>query len=348
MATVIDWNLAASVGVQLASSGPVVTPRQARDVVSELREAAAAAVAPVAGATGLACPPDTADTLVVDRSEWIRSNVRGLESAVGPTLDRLASQGGRSSRAVASIGARATGVQLGAALAYMSGKVLGQFEAFRPPGTAPRLLLVAPNILLVERSLGVDPADFRLWVALHEETHRVQFGAVPWLAHHLLGEVTALLDLAEVRGDDVLARLVAGARSVGAGGSLVEVLQSPEQREVLNRLTAVMSLLEGHADHVMDVAAPALIPSLNDIRERFDHRRNSPNVIEGLVRRLLGLDAKLRQYSDGAAFVRATVAEAGMSGFNEVWRSPESLPTLAEIHDPSVWLRRTAEQRSFA
>jgi len=230
----------------------------------------------------------------------------------------------------------------------MSGKVLGQFEAFRPPGAAPRLLLVAPNIRLVEQSLGVDPADFRLWVALHEETHRVQFGAVPWLAPYLLGEVTALLDLAEVRGDDVLARLVSGVRSAGVSGSIVEMLQTPEQRVVLDRLTAVMSLLEGHADHVMDVAAPGLIPSLGAIRERFEHRRNSPSVIEGLARRLLGLDAKLRQYSDGAAFVRATVAEAGMSGFNEVWSSPDSLPTLAEIHDPPIWLRRTAAQRSSA
>ena len=176
----------------------------------------------------------------------------------------------------------------------------------------------------------------------------MQFGAVPWLADHLLGEVTALLDLTEVRGDDVLARLVSGVRSVGGGGSIAEALQSPEQRVILDRLTALMSLLEGHADHVMDVAAPGLIPSLAAIRERFDQRRSSPSVIEGLVRRLLGLDAKLRQYSDGAAFVRATVAVAGMSGFNEVWRSSESLPTLAEIHDPTVWLRRTAAQRSCA
>ena len=333
----VDWDLAVRTAVRFASPGPSVTSEEARSVVADLRWAAEAAVDPVARVTGLHCPPNSAETVVVDRPAWIRSAAEGFRWALAPSLEQMSS---KSSGTVAAVGSRVSGVQLGGILAWMSSKVLGQYEAFHAPDQRPRLLLVAPNIRSVEHTLELEPRDFRLWVALHEETHRVQFGSVPWLADHLLNEVGSLLSISDLSGDEVIARLSSAVRSVGSGGSLVEALHGPEQQVVVDRLTALMSLLEGHADHVMDVAAPALIPSLPTIRARFDARRTSPGAIEGLIRRLLGLDAKLRQYTEGAAFVRTVVDRVGMAGFNAIWTSAQTLPSLAEIREPLTWVER--------
>jgi coenzyme F420 biosynthesis associated uncharacterized protein len=247
-------------------------------------------------------------------------------------------------------GAAVTGLEAGAALAFLAGKVLGQYELFPPGGPdgdrPGRLLLVAPNIVQVERELGVDPADFRLWVCVHEETHRVQFGSTPWLRGHILEQVGALvsgsdlgLGAAKDRGRDILAAVTAALRGQ-PGPSLAEAVQSPEQKAVLDEVTAVMSLLEGHADVVMDGVGPAVIGSVEDIRKKFQRRREEPTRVEAAVRRLLGLDAKLRQYRDGARFVRAVVDEVGMAGFNRVWESAQTLPRASELADPTAWVTR--------
>jgi coenzyme F420 biosynthesis associated uncharacterized protein len=253
----------------------------------------------------------------------------------------------------AAIGSRVTGLEAGGLLAYLSNNVLGQFDPFftgtaGPGGPAHggRLLLVAPNIVHGERELDVAPSDFRLWVCLHEETHRVQFTAVPWLREHLLSEMSGLiasadLDPAKVAGllrDGIerVGRLVRGDPDV----SLLDLLQMPEQKKAVERLTAAMSLLEGHADVVMDGVGPSVIPSVVKIREKFTRRRAGARPVDQMVRRLLGFDAKLRQYRDGAAFVRGVVEKVGMDGFNAVWTSPQTLPLKNEIADPAAWVSR--------
>jgi coenzyme F420 biosynthesis associated uncharacterized protein len=208
------------------------------------------------------------------------------------------------------------------------------------------MLLVAPNIVHVERELKVCPEDFRFWVCLHEETHRVQFTAVPWLREHMLGQIGALVEATDLDpsrmaalirdGLDRFRRLAGGDKDV----SLLDVLQTPEQKEVIQQLTAVMSLLEGHADVVMDGVGPDAVPTVTEIRRKFQARRGGTGPLDTLVRRLLGLDAKLRQYRDGAAFVRGVQDLVGMSGFNAVWSGPGQLPTLPEITDPAQWVRR--------
>jgi coenzyme F420 biosynthesis associated uncharacterized protein len=231
----------------------------------------------------------------------------------------------------------------------MSSKVLGQFDPFyAPPGSpeAGRLLLVAPNIVHAENEMHVERADFRLWVCLHEETHRVQFTAVPWMRDHIHAQIEELVGGIEVDPGKMAALLGEGVKRLGdvlRGAddvSLLELFASARQREILDRVTAVMSLLEGHADVVMDGVGPEVIPTVDHIRRRFNERRTGSSYVDRVLRRLLGLDAKMAQYRNGAAFVRGAIDEVGMEGFNAVWAEPANLPTRPEIGDPAAWVRR--------
>ncbi|MFI8824572.1 zinc-dependent metalloprotease [Streptomyces sp. NPDC053431] len=363
----VDWNLAVATATRLVRPGPEVTRDEAREVVAELRRHAKAAEEHVRAYTRMIPeghdPADFTDTpvLVVDRAGWIKANVAGFRELLSPLLDKMqqrrsANPGGAM---LSTVGGKVTGVELGVLLSFLASRILGQYETFAPAtrelpaGTdgGGRLLLVAPNIVHVERELEVSPHDFRLWVCLHEETHRTQFTAVPWLRDHLQGEIQSFLAATDVDPSTVVERLREAAQALVGGRpegerdepapSLVELVQTPEQREILGRLTAVMSLLEGHADHVMDGVGPDVVPSVAEIREKFQQRRaRGASRLDLALRRLLGLDAKLRQYRDGERFVRAVVDQVGMDGFNRVWTSPNTLPTKAEIATPADWVAR--------
>ncbi|EFE67949.1 conserved hypothetical protein [Streptomyces viridosporus ATCC 14672] len=362
----VDWNLAVATATRLMRPGPDVSRDEARAVVAELRRHAKSSEEHVRGFTRLGTE-ETHDTpvLVVDRPGWVRANVAGFRELLKPLLDKMQQRRGNSpgNAVLGAVGGKVTGVELGMLLSFLASRVLGQYETFAPatrdlPAGSPsdasgggRLLLVAPNIVHVERELDVEPHDFRLWVTLHEETHRTQFTAVPWLRDHLEGEIQSFLAETDVDPMTVLERVREAAQSlVGGrpegeegedGHSLVELVQTPAQREVLSRLTAVMSLLEGHADFVMDGVGPDVVPSVAEIREKFQQRRaKGASRLDLALRKLLGLDAKLRQYRDGERFVRAVVEEVGMDGFNRVWTSPNTLPTKAEIAKPADWITR--------
>ncbi|WP_106535612.1 zinc-dependent metalloprotease [Haloactinopolyspora alba] len=349
----VDWDLAVATARRLAGRGPAVDGAEARTVVTDLRRVADEAEAHVHSFTGLDGSAVSAPVVVVDRGNWARANAQSMRTMIAPLENKL--RGERDVSVSRRFGAKATGVQTGALLAFLASKVLGQFDPFwtgpgDPSGahSRGRLLLVVPNIVHVEREMGVEPRDFRLWVALHEETHRVQFTAVPWLRDHLAAEVEAFVAATDVDPTAFLSRVGEAARTIGeatrSGGrevSLLDLVQTPAQREIVDRVTAMMSLLEGHADVVMDGVGPDVIPSVATIRRRFQRRRNSSQGLDRTVRRLLGLEAKMRQYRDGAAFVNTVVERVGMTGFNRVWNSPDTLPTKDEIADPVSWIRRT-------
>ncbi|NJQ04415.1 zinc-dependent metalloprotease [Streptomyces lonarensis] len=408
-AELVDWNLAVATAARMSRPGPEVTREEARGVVAELRRHAKASEQHVRAYTGLTAVGDDTPVLVVDRPGWVRANAAGFRTLLGPLGERIAERraGVPGGAAFSAVGSKVTGVQLGMLLSFLSSRVLGQYETFAPatpglPGGAGggRLLLVAPNIVHVERELAVDPTDFRLWVCLHEETHRTQFTAVPWLRDHLENEIQAFIAEADLDPATFLDRLRQAAQSLtgrgdengdrpgdrsggdtpGAGtdkaaptadggtaapgtgdaprsesgkgsaggsggsgmdGSLADLVQTARQREILERLTAVMSLLEGHADFVMDGVGPQVVPSVGEIREKFTKRREAgAGRVDRVLRRLLGMDAKLRQYREGERFVRTVVEEVGMAGFNKVWTSPNTLPTQAEIADPQEWVAR--------
>jgi coenzyme F420 biosynthesis associated uncharacterized protein len=374
----IDWDTAISTGVRFARQGPQVSLTDARAVVAELRGLTTVVQQPVREVTGLTSQGSVGPVAVVDRPGWIRANVSGFQVVLEPLAEKLAERGNPVPVAgplISSVGARVTGAQAGLILAYLSSRVLGQYELFLPPGegeapasgtnggygangggaaangTAPgvgvgRLTLVAPNIVSVERELGVNPHDFRRWVCLHEETHRVQFTSVPWLRGYVQGMMTEFLLASDLDASAIVDRLRTAAGAVaeavrgGDGESLMEAMQTPAQRELLDKLTNVMTLVEGHGDYVMDAVGPRVVPSVAEIREKFSQRRGSAGRMEQILRRILGIDLKMKQYEQGSKFVAAVVAEAGMSGFNRVWTSPETLPTRSELNKPAEWLAR--------
>jgi coenzyme F420 biosynthesis associated uncharacterized protein len=345
MASLIDWDLAARAAKQFSPPPPTVSRREADDAVSELYQATAVAADHVAHLTHLSEPPVTAATRVIDRAAWIDTNAGGMRTIMDPLVDRLTAER-PVGRVAEQVGGRLTGVQVGLVLGFLSGKVLGQFEFFERSGG--QLLLVAPNLVAVERLLKVDPHDFRLWVCLHEVTHRVQFTAVPWLQQHMLDEVDALgaaldTDPAELRRrvSNAAGELVKVARGQGTGAGVLSVLATPEQRAVLDRVTAFMSLVEGHAEWVMNAVPESVIPTQPVIESRFARRRrHGGNPLDRMLRRLLGMEAKTRQYVDGSTFVRTVVDRVGVDGFNVIWTSRDTLPNRAEIAEPARWIAR--------
>ncbi|MFB9803636.1 zinc-dependent metalloprotease [Streptomonospora salina] len=349
----IDWDVAVSTGVRLVRPGPQVDLADARQAVAQLRELSATAQGHVREFTGMEPLEPGGPAAVVDRPGWIKANVAGFRVVLEPVLDRLGGErltGGTAGNLTTAVGSRVTGVQLGAVLSYLAGRVLGQYELFLPPdpdGRAPtgRLTLVAPNIVHTERELDVDPHDFRLWVCLHEETHRVQFTSSPWLRDYVQEQMQEMLLASNVDAGQLIDRLRSAGDAVaevlrGGDANLIEAFQSEEQSEIMDRITAVMSLAEGHGDYVMDAVGPEVVPSVAEIRRRFQRRREGANRVDKVIRQLLGIDLKMKQYEEGAAFVRTVVTRVGMAEFNRVWESPETLPTLKEIRNPDAWIDR--------
>ncbi|MFL6137681.1 MAG: zinc-dependent metalloprotease [Frankiaceae bacterium] len=343
----IDWRFAAVTARRLVPPGPQIGRDEAKAVVADLKQLATVAESHVRDFTRLDPGDEPGDIVVVDRPGWVTANIDGFRVILEPVIERLISKRQVPNPTVVAVGSRVTGAELGGLLAYLATKVLGQYELFLPEGQGKgRLSLVAPNIVATEQTLGVDPHDFRLWVCLHEMAHRVQFTAVPWLREHVRAEIASYVDAIELDPITMLRRLLAmlGAAFDAVRGrgelSFIELVQTPAQRAVLDRLTAVMSLLEGHAEFVMDGVGPQVVPSVEEIRRRFDRRRHDISPFDRVIRQLLGLDAKMRQYSEGVAFVRGVTERAGIDGLNKAWESPATLPTRAEISDPGAWVAR--------
>ncbi|MFD2417562.1 zinc-dependent metalloprotease [Amycolatopsis pigmentata] len=340
---VVDWSLAASTGAFLVRGGPSVSPEEARLAVSELRELTQPAENHVRGLTGLGSGLPLRPGEVVDRPGWVRSAAAGLDALTSRALKSL------PANPLGPILAGSAGVQTGVVLAFLASRVLGQYDPFGGSDSSGRLLLVAPNVVTAQQALDVPGRDFRMWVCLHESTHRLQFTAVGWLKDYFADEVERLVGgLTGNNGEslpDLLGRIpdaVREARRTKADGVLAlgQLLRSPEQRAVFDRLLALSTLLEGHADYVMDAVGPGVVPSVETIRARFTVRRRGGGILDRVLRSLLGVDAKIRQYAQGAAFTRQVVDRVGMEGFNAVWTSPNTLPTRAEIADPAAWVRR--------
>jgi coenzyme F420 biosynthesis associated uncharacterized protein len=290
----------------------------------------------------------------VQRPDWIAANVSSMGALLDPIGDRLQAAAGTGGLAGLLRGpARAAtsallSAEAGALTGYLAQRVLGQFEFVIIDPLAPaRLLFVEPNIAAAAVRLEADPEELLTWIAFHEVTHAVQFTAVPWLRPHLAGLLEELLASLELKVDpsallripaaDDIRAMVAAVRE----GGLVAAVGGPRRRELLDRIQSVMGVIEGHAEHVMDVVGAEALPSLAALRSSLDRRRHERPPLIALLEKLIGLDAKLRQYEDGKRFCDAVATAAGPAALHSVFEGPAQLPTPAELQDPDAWMRRT-------
>ncbi|HYZ81828.1 MAG TPA: zinc-dependent metalloprotease [Solirubrobacteraceae bacterium] len=341
---VIDWILAEKIAGYLAGTGDATAngdglPTLARE--AERRVTAYTGLQPAR-----ALPPPEG----IGRREWVQTNIKAMRSLLDPVLERAGDGlGPLRPAAKLALGLVVT-TEVGVVLGYLAQRVLGQYELVlldeAEAAAPPRLLFVLPNLGQAMRSFEAQEDEFMTWVALHEVTHAVQFAGVPWLHGHLAGLIRELLRSAELRMDaERKLRWPTGAeiRRLGAAlrnGDLITIMTSPSERETLDRVQAVMAVIEGHAEHVMDAVAPDLLPSLPKLRAGLDRRRKSQSGMSRLLARLLGLELKLRQYEQGKYFCDAIVRAAGPEALTRVFSGPDALPTLAELSEPTLWLRR--------
>ena len=339
----IDWILAERIAAWVAGSADAPAPR------CDLAALAAESQRRVTEYTGLAPARPLPAPEGIDRREWVRANTRAMRGLLDPVMARA--EQARRLRPGARLTATAlvTG-EVGVVLGYLAQRVMGQYEVVLLDEAAdpspPRLLFVLPNLGEAVRSFGAREEEFVTWVALHEVTHAVQFGAVAWLHGHLSGLVRQLLESAQLRIERRRGpRLPSAGELARAGraarrGDLISIVASPSERETIDRVQATMAVIEGHAEHVMDAVAPDLLPSLTQLRAALDRRRRSRSASARLLARLLGLELKMRQYEQGKAFFDAIVGAAGREAMERVFSAPEALPSLAELTDPAAWLRR--------
>src|SRR3954454_14294482 len=284
----------------------------------------------------------------VDRATWAKANLVTMRGTLDPLVQQAGGATGPLAGPLKAAGGALLAGEIGGVVGFMARHVLGQYElALLDPTQGARLLLVAPNLREAATAMDVDLEDLLPWVVFHEVTHAVQFNGVPWLRDHLAGMLRELLQSVQVKVDpSTLLKLptaddLRGLWDSLREGGVVTAVAGPERKALIDRLQAVMALIEGHAEHVMDAAGTPVLSNVPKLRAAMDRRRRERPPMFKLLERLLGLDLKLRQYQEGKRFCDAVVARGGIDALNRAWSSPERLPTLAELDDPAGWIRRT-------
>ena len=306
----------------------------------------------VAEASGIPSPPPV-HWGIIDRARWAEVNIRGMSALLGPIAERLERRMNDVPLPARIVQTSAVSAEVGLLLGYVSRRVLGQYDLLVPEeaagrGRDPSLYFVGVNMVETERRLGFIPEEFALWVALHEVTHRFQFEGVPWLRSRFLDLVGRYMATVELDAKGLASRLATAARKVTARDlppeerSPIYLLASEEQRAVLNEIQALMAVVEGHGNFVMDHVGERVIPSFRQMRHLFQRRREQQSLFQRIVAQAIGLEMKMRQYELGQAFCDGVVAEGGLPALSALWESPETFPTLDELRQPERWLRRTA------
>lgn len=356
----VSWELAESVAVRLASRQPWLPPGRVSVLEEDFAELTAQAEALVTEETGLEPLAGPARARVTDRPGWVRANVASVQRLLSPLTDKLEEVLHKRAPAIGPVALRMPvtvsrnvgGVQLGLLLGWMSAKVLGQYDQLLIEDEAPEeqdiVYYIGHNVVELEDRFGFPPRQFRLWLALHEVTHRAQFTAVPWLKPYFLGLVRSVLEGVDPDPRHFVEALRRAASQAREGrnpldeGGLVGLLASPEQRLVLDRVGGLMSLLEGHGDVIMNRAAAPHVPQAARFARVLQQRRQQRGPGK-VVSSLVGLDAKLKQYQQGELFIEAVERAGGRDLFDRVWQGPEWLPSLAEIREPGRWLDRVQD-----
>ncbi|MCB0995277.1 MAG: zinc-dependent metalloprotease [Acidimicrobiales bacterium] len=348
MESPVDWDLARRVAVRVSGREQYSESYHYASLEPDFSRFTAEAEELVAETTGLHSSLGSARARVADRPMWIGANIASFQRLLGPLTDKLGERMNR--RSFNRVARGAGGVEVGVVLGWMSTRVLGQYDLLLVEDDRPEdqdlVYYVGPNILALEKKHGFPPEEFRLWLALHECTHRAQFTGIPWLRDHFVSLVNATIDSVDPDPGRLVeaAKAILEARRRGedalADGGVAALLATPEQRELLNRIAGMMSLLEGHGDVTMDRAGADRVPSAERFSGVLRARRNSARGVSRLFQRLIGLEAKLNQYEAGEKFIAAVEQEGGPALVDRAWEGPENLPTLDEIRAPQTWIDR--------
>src|SRR4051812_34906292 len=352
----ISWDLAERIAVRVAGREPFADSYHYASLEPDFAEFTAQAEELVAAETGLRSLSGPARARVTDRAGWVRANLASFRRLLSPLTEKL---GQRMTAGPLTPVARAvTGAEVGGLLGWMGTRVLGQYDLLIAENDSPEeqdlVYYVGPNILALEKRYGFPPREFRLWLALHEVTHRAQFTGVPWMRQHFLGLVRQAVDMVDPDPDRLVNTLKGALNSARGGrraldeGGLVHLLATPEQRSVLNEIGGLMSLLEGHGDVTMDRAAAGRVPSAERFARVLRERRRNQHGLARIVQRLLGIEAKLDQYEAGERFIAAVEAAAGPMAIDRCWERPANLPTMEEIRAPERWLSRMGVDSAVA
>ncbi|HEU5302908.1 MAG TPA: zinc-dependent metalloprotease [Acidimicrobiia bacterium] len=344
----VDWDLATRVARRVAGREALADSYLARSLDPDFASVTTEAEALVGAHTGLVAGSQAVAS-VVDRGSWVEANVASMRRLLGPLTDRVGER--LRSSPFAAAGRALTGTELGLLLGWFSQRVLGQYDLLVPDDAADRgatgdaVYYVGANILAIEKRFAFRPRDFRLWIAIHEVTHRAQFLGVPWMRDYFLGLVEGALGGIEPDPRKIVAALLRAAGEIRSGqnplddGGIVAVLATPEHRAALAKVQALMSVLEGHGNRVMNELGREHVAGQARMARVLQSRRRTRGL-GGLVTKLVGIDSKLRQYEVGEAFVAAVEREAGPRGLDPVWTGPEFLPTVGELSMPTAWLAR--------
>ena len=356
MAGAVDWAFAEKVAVRVAGREPFALSYHHDSLAPDFARYTAQAEELVAAETGLRSLAGPARARVTDRPGWVRANLASFQRLLRPLLDRFGERVDASP--LAPVTTRLAGAELGMMLGWMSTRVLGQYDLLvieeENPHEQDLVYYVGPNVLSLEKQFAFPPGEFRLWLALHEVTHRAQFTGVPWLREHFIGLVHQTLEAVEPDPQRLFDALGQVAESVRTGrnpladGGLATLLAGPEQRAVLDQVTGLMSLLEGHGDITMDRAGQGLVPSAERFGRALRQRRQSASGLAKLLQQVIGLEAKLNQYAEGEAFIEAVEGRGGPELLHRAWDRPANLPSRAEIRDPQLWIDRVGDRLSAA
>jgi coenzyme F420 biosynthesis associated uncharacterized protein len=344
----VDWDLAERVAVRVSGREPFAASYHYDSLEPDFTEFTEQAEELVAETTGLRSLAGPARARVTDRAGWIRANIASFQRLLRPLIEKFEER--MTNGAMSPITRKAAGAELGAMLGWMSTRVLGQYDLLiieeENPADQDLVYYVGPNVLSLEKLFAFPPREFRLWLALHEVTHRAQFTGVPWMRQHFLGLVEQSIQAVDPDPKRFIAALERVADSVRHGknplhdGGIIALVASPEQKDVLDQIGGMMSLLEGHGDVTMDRAGEGIIPSAERFGRVLRQRRQSTVGLAKLLQQLIGLEAKMNQYEQGEKFIAAVERAGGTALLDHAWERAENLPSIYEIRDPSLWIAR--------
>ncbi len=344
----VDWALAERVAIKVAGREPFAQSYHYDSLEPDFAEFTEQAEELVAQTTGLRSLAGPARARVTDRNGWVRANIASFQRLLRPLLTKFEAR--MTSSAMSPITRKAAGAEMGAMLGWMSTRVLGQYDLLiieeENPEDQDLVYYVGPNVLGLEKMFAFPPREFRLWLALHEVTHRAQFTGVSWMRPHFLGLVEQSIDAVDPDPKRFVAAIDRVAEAIKSGtnplndGGIMALVATDEQRAVLDQISGLMSLLEGHGDVTMDRAGEGLIPSAERFGRVLRQRRQNSNGLQKLLQQLIGLEAKLAQYEQGERFIAAVEKAGGTGLLDHVWETPANLPSILEIRDPDLWIRR--------